>query len=306
VTGTTTFRTTNPFQEHYLNEFNATLSELSTTYLMNVESEANTISGGPLEQDYELSQFHFHTPSEHLINGQSYALELHLVHIPLAPHSIESESNQTTLSKRVVIGLFYELSDTADPILTEFLQGIISLQQSGTHSPVNWSVHLHEKLIPGIRDNDFYQYNGSLTSPPCTEDVTWFLMSKPLSVTASQLDFFANLMGQNSRPVQPLHDREVAYYVIEVPALSASSATSHALWIMGTLITLVFCVAFYYLFLYCRRDYMKIGGFQQSDSSQSESISSEPGWVAMENGVFPTYATLTKEELQYPREYDYN
>jgi len=70
------------------------------------------------------------------------------------------------------------------------------------------SVRLHPKnLLPRV--TQYYHYNGSLTSPPCSEGVAWFVMKTPIEVSAEQVAQFTAVMHQNARPVQPMHDRVV-------------------------------------------------------------------------------------------------
>jgi len=177
---------------------------------MNVESESNIITGGPLSQEYELLQFHFHTPAEHLIDGIQYPLELHLVHVPL-------NYNNTNLIKkeRIVLGMLFNATENyTESILTNVIDGIISLQnQSLPTQSIDWNINLHDLFVPLIEQHSFYSYLGSLTTPPCTEDVTWYVMSQPLSINVNQLNYFINIMNNTARPTQPLYNRQITYYV---------------------------------------------------------------------------------------------
>ena len=75
-----------------------------------------------------------------------------------------------------------------------------------------------EKVVQNVRINpkdflprevQYYHYNGSLTTPPCSEGVAWFVMKTPIEVSAEQVSKLTAVMHQNARPVQPLHDRVV-------------------------------------------------------------------------------------------------
>ncbi len=143
------------------------------------------------EQVFELKQFHFHTPSENQINGTSFPLEVHLVHADrdgnLAVIAVlfkEGEENPTIKT----------IWDTMPDKTGEKnrLEAIISA----------------DNILPSHQD--YYRYNGSLTTPPCEEGVTWLVMKQPLSVSKNQIEQFKSLMQHpNNRPVQPVNARPV-------------------------------------------------------------------------------------------------
>jgi carbonic anhydrase len=143
------------------------------------------------EQVFELKQFHFHTPSENQINGHSFPLEVHLVHVDkdgrLAVVAVlfkEGEKNQT------IKNIWDAMPNTAGE--KNMLQTIISA----------------DNILP--THQDYYRYNGSLTTPPCSEGVTWLVMKQPLSVSKQQIKKFESLLRHpNNRPIQPVNARPV-------------------------------------------------------------------------------------------------
>lgn len=139
---------------------------------------------------FELQQFHFHTPSEHLENGRSAAMEVHLVH-----------KNPDTQAL-AVLGVFFKEGDR-----NEALQSIWSQmpQRAGVQKTVG-STFNAASLLPANR-NEFYQYRGSLTTPPCSEAVTWIVMKEAVTASPQQVDQFVQAIGANARPVQPLNQR---------------------------------------------------------------------------------------------------
>lgn len=139
---------------------------------------------------YRLKQFHFHSPSEHAINGQKTALETHFVH-------------QNDDGDYLVIGIMSDIG-AADPMLASLWTYLPS--DVGKAMPLSDILINAQDLMPGT--DDFYVYAGSLTTPPCTEGVTWMVFSSPLSVSAEQADAFSRLVGPNSRPLQARHDRD--------------------------------------------------------------------------------------------------
>ncbi len=139
---------------------------------------------------FELLQLHFHSPSEHRIAGSSFAMEAHLVH---------SGENGELL---VVAALFKEgrPSDFIDALWNNLPANVNALSAPGI------SLNATD-LLPANRR--YYRYDGSLTTPPCSEGVHWLVLASPVEVSRGQVDRFRSLIGENARPVQPLHGRTV-------------------------------------------------------------------------------------------------
>lgn len=143
------------------------------------------------DQTYELVQFHFHAPSEHLIENQASAMELHLVH--------KNAANQLA-----VLGVMIE-PGAANPSLEEIWQHMPSVEEENApHLDVNVS-----SLLP--RDRSFYHYQGSLTTPPCSESVNWAILKQPIQASPQQIKTFKSRFHANARPVQELHDRTIRF-----------------------------------------------------------------------------------------------
>jgi len=154
--------------------------------LFKMELDGGTLTLG--DKEYDLIQFHFHTPSEHTVEGKSYPAEVHLVHA----------ADDGTLA---VIGVFYEVGE-ANEALAKFWD---ELPNVGSANPVDFNA---AELLP--EDRTTYTYDGSLTTPPCSEVVSWHVMKTPVSISQEQLDALSEMHGvQNNRPVQPLNDREI-------------------------------------------------------------------------------------------------
>ncbi len=154
------------------------------------------------ENLYELLQFHFHAPSEHTINGQPFAMEMHLVH--LCGRCFFAGQNDAI----VVLGLLIEEGPTNQDLASIW---------TGLPGTAGEEVHLEStfnalSVLPD--DLTTYRYNGSLTTPPCTEGVGWLLLRETITMSASQINFFKTLLSNsccdfNNRPVQPLNGRVV-------------------------------------------------------------------------------------------------
>jgi len=141
---------------------------------------------------YELKQFHFHAPSENTIAGKHYPMEGHLVHADKDGHLA------------VVAVMFKEGKPNA---FIETLWASMPAKESEEHvfaAPLDAS-----GLLPAGRH--YYRFAGSLTTPPCSEGVTWIVLSEPVTVSKPQLAAFTRTMGfANNRPVQPLNARKVS------------------------------------------------------------------------------------------------
>lgn len=138
---------------------------------------------------YSLKQFHFHHPSEHTINGKVVPLELHLVHA-------------ASDGRLAVIGVLF-MEGTANPSLDAIWA--TAPGKEGKAAVAYW-IDV-SKFMP--KSGAAYRYEGSLTTPPCTENVTWTVMAEPVTASASQITAFSTLFPWNARPVQPINRRYV-------------------------------------------------------------------------------------------------
>ncbi|UYI49061.1 carbonic anhydrase [Vibrio natriegens] len=154
------------------------------TLQTSLEGDNNLLVDG---KSFNLKQFHFHTPSENHVDGKSYPLEAHYVHA----------DEQGNLA---VVAVFFEEGD-ANPALDKLLDKVPAKDSNVTISaPFDASA-----LIPS--EKDYYRFNGSLTTPPCSEGVRWLVLKDPQTISAAQIATFEQAMGENNRPVQPLNAR---------------------------------------------------------------------------------------------------
>jgi len=155
---------------------------------VNLEAGSSIVVDGI---EFDLKQFHFHSPSENQINGKSFPLEAHLVHA-------DKDGNLA-----VVAVVFDE--GAANPVVAQAWSQMP--KKAGEKNALPTKVGA-KGLLPGKRD--YYRYNGSLTTPPCTEGVRWIVMKKPMTVSREQIETFQGTVGfANNRPVQPLNARPV-------------------------------------------------------------------------------------------------
>jgi len=140
---------------------------------------------------YALKQYHFHAPSEHTVRGKRYPMEMHLVH-------------QADDGRLAVIGVFIEQgahNKAFDPIWSN-----LPRTAGGESHLDNVTVDV-DQLLP--RKSAVYRYDGSLTTPPCSEGVKWMVMATPIQLSAEQIGAFRGVIDGNSRPVQALNGRVV-------------------------------------------------------------------------------------------------
>jgi carbonic anhydrase len=141
--------------------------------------------------EFELKQYHFHTPSENLINDKSYPMEVHLVHA-------DKDENLA------VAAVMFEEGEENKSIAQAWER---MPEKAGIHNELP-SIAAAEGLLP--EDQDYYRFNGSLTTPPCTEGVRWIVMKKPVTASKEQIDTFSKVMGHpNNRPIQPINARQI-------------------------------------------------------------------------------------------------
>lgn len=155
--------------------------------------QINFTQGSILQVDgieFELKQIHFHTPSENHIGGKSFPMEAHLVHA--------AQDGQLA-----VIAIMYVDGD-ANPVLTEAWQHMP--KNAGDEQPL--TMEISTGLFP--EKGDYYRFNGSLTTPPCTEGVRWIVLSTPMKASKAQIEAFSAVMKEpNNRPVQPVNARMI-------------------------------------------------------------------------------------------------
>jgi carbonic anhydrase len=138
---------------------------------------------------YDLVQFHVHTPSEHTIAGERYPLELHLVH-------------KDADGKLAVIAVLYDEGESSAVLDSIYRRWPSRANDEKTLGKVDPS-----KLLPDSRG--VFRYEGSLTTPPCTEGVVWNVMRRTRTDSTAHLSLLKKHYAANARPVQPLRGRDV-------------------------------------------------------------------------------------------------
>jgi carbonic anhydrase len=140
---------------------------------------------------YHLTQFHFHRPSEEYVNGKPYDMVIHLMH--------ESSDGKVA---GVAVLLKADSANSTVQRIWEHMRATEGKEEEIPGVDVNPA-----GLLP--KKTGYYSYVGSLTAPPCTEGVAWFVLKTPVEISAEQIKAFAKLYPHDVRPVQPLNGRIV-------------------------------------------------------------------------------------------------
>lgn len=141
--------------------------------------------------EYGLKSFHFHVTSEHLYQGNPFDGEIHFVH--------ENSSGN------VAVVAVWITEGTENKLFSIILANMPIVDDETFDDPTKFVRAL--EYLPESRN--YFQYNGSLSEPPCTESVTWIVLQQPIELSFNQILSFRNVLGENVRPLQSLNGRIV-------------------------------------------------------------------------------------------------
>lgn len=178
-----------PLQTHYID---GPVTLTNNGHTIQASEQTDTRDTITLDkQTWTLQQFHFHAPSENTVHGKHYAMEMHLVH-------------KNTKGELVVVAVMFDKG--AENRELDKLWSVMP-QQADLNVSIKQDLNLNT-LLP--KDKTYWRFSGSLTTPPCSEGVTWIVLKHPLTMSAEQLEKFTHTMHHdNNRPVQSLHGRVV-------------------------------------------------------------------------------------------------
>jgi Carbonic anhydrase len=139
---------------------------------------------------YELVQFHFHKPSEEKIDGKAHAMVVHLVH-------------KGADGKLAVVAVMLD-KGAANSTISMIWRNLPKEKEKETSVKATIDA---ATLLPG--DKGYYTFQGSLTTPPCSEEVRWFVLKTPVNISESEITAFGKLYPMNARPTQPRNGRAI-------------------------------------------------------------------------------------------------
>ena len=145
-------------------------------------------------KSYALVQFHFHAPSEHTVDGEHYPMEMHLVH-------------QATDGALAVVGVLIE-AGPENPGIAPLWEQLAA--GPGTLTMVRLPAGFAEHIFAD-EGTSVWHYEGSLTTPPCSGGVQWYVRKTPTRFSADQIAAFTAVYDHNNHPVQPLNDRSLYF-----------------------------------------------------------------------------------------------
>ena len=176
-----------PLQFHYMASSGTVVNNGHTIQVDVLGDNSITVRGS----NYKLLQFHFHHPSEERVNYRGFAMVAHLVH-------------RNAEGQLAVVAVLLD-PGTANNLINKVWTYMPLDAGDRVRMPIGL-VDLNE-LLP--RDQRYYQFMGSLTTPPCTEGVLWLVLKQPVAVSREQIRLFSQLFPNNARPVQALNGRPV-------------------------------------------------------------------------------------------------
>ncbi|PFH84911.1 carbonic anhydrase family protein [Bacillus sp. AFS088145] len=168
-----------------LNYQNSILDEADNGHSIQLEAKGTANING---RNFELTQFHFHAKSEHTINGKHYPIEAHFV-------------NKAQDGRIAVIGVFFIEGEKNEG----FQKVLDNIKKGATNNSVG-EINIGS-MMP--LNKSYYHYLGSLTTPPLSENVEWYVMKNPVEVSKEQIKAFTNNYNANNRKVQPLNRRVI-------------------------------------------------------------------------------------------------
>lgn len=187
----------NKVEDVAINYDEASFSLLNDGYTIKAIAETKNNSIIISGEDFKLTEIHFHNPSEHQLEGSHHEMEAHLVH----------KNNEGELA---VVGLFIENGEM-NSVLSD-IWALLPKEVTESYIAVDDPINL-VNLLPA--QLNIFQYIGSLTTPPCTEGVQWYIIEQPIQMSSEQILQFTNIFSNNSRPIQSINDRKVYELMIE-------------------------------------------------------------------------------------------
>ena len=174
------------------------IENLGHTIQLDFAEGSTAMAGG---KTYSSKQFHFHTPSEHMIDGITYPMEMHIV-------NVLKDSGEKKNPQYLVIGFLFKMG-RENTFIKEFLNAIP--REEGKDTLPSGSVRFEDLFLtfPKKEEAGYYSYKGSLTTPPYSESVHWIVKKYVLEASPEQISTIEKMEGDNARHVHALYARKV-------------------------------------------------------------------------------------------------
>lgn len=166
-----------------LNYNDIVIDEVDNGHSIQIDDTGTAVING---RNFDLTQFHFHAKSEHTIDSNYFPLEAHFV-------------NKAQDGRLAVLAVLFK-EGQANPAFETILQNIKKGEKATVSDPIDT-----KQLFP--TEFSYYHYLGSLTTPPLSENVEWYVMAQPVEVSKEQIKTFNTYYDGNNREIQPLNDR---------------------------------------------------------------------------------------------------
>lgn len=195
--------------------------------------------------EFTPKQFHFHAPSEHSVDEQLYDAEVHFVHVNKGSGTTAEDGTVSGETYGAVIGIFFDVDedDTPNPFIQEVFDAFTATHDGDDDTSAKQIAVAN--FLESVDMTEFWEYDGSFTTPPCTEGIKWNVVKQVQPISKAQLDFFkSKLSGDadfangngNNRIVQDIEDRVLMQY----GASGATSMVTYAAATMAAIATLFF------------------------------------------------------------------
>ena len=150
-------------------------------------------------KEYDFDQLHFHTPAEHLFDGITYPMEMHMVH----------HLSKNKMYHLVIACIFKEGAEN------KFIKDFLNLVPEDVGEEVAVLNIEVDPFIENLQSNGFYSYDGSLTTKPYTETVTWIVLKQIFEASPEQIQAVNKIEGNNARHITPLYNRKIQFHKVK-------------------------------------------------------------------------------------------
>lgn len=186
---------------NFKHEFNENIKVRNTGETLQIDvlnDQEYLLKGGGLPGIYRMTEMHFHWESEHTMNKTRFVLELHIVTYNRRYNNFsEAIKNEEGIA---VLGVLFHISNEANPTLENILNSAASIMDKAGEKSVLKEPFSPIQLLPKDRSS-YFRYDGSLTNPPCTENVIWIVFDNTLPVATDQIKRFKQLRDEDGAPV---------------------------------------------------------------------------------------------------------